>query len=66
MKNIHFDFSKIFLILIFFFGFLKGLVSNAQVNPDIEKRQFSGNGAKNFLGKNTVLIFTNPKCKVYR
>jgi len=46
--------------------FQKGLVSNAQVNPNIERRQLSGNSTKNLLGKNRVLIFINLKCKVYR
>jgi len=30
-------------------GFSKGLVSNAQVGSDIEKRQLPGNGAKYLL-----------------
>jgi len=49
MENSHFrfflsfDFSKIF-------GFSKGLASNAQVNPDIEKCKLFGNGTKNLFG----------------
>jgi len=32
--------------------FKKGLVSNAQINSDIEKCQLPGDGTKNLLGKN--------------
>jgi len=51
----------------FFFNFFfkdKGLVSNAQVNSNIRKRQLPGNGAKNLLGKLQALKFINPNCDV--
>jgi len=32
-------------------GFSKSLASNAQLNPDIEKRQLPSNGAKNLMGR---------------
>jgi len=39
--------------------FLKGLASNAQTNPNIEKHQLPDNGTKNWLrmGSIEVLIF---------
>ena len=64
MENCHWNFF--FENFLFsFFWILKGLASNAEVNPNIEKRQFPGNDAKNLL-QEKVLIFINPKCKVYR
>jgi len=50
MKNSHFDcFLKIFNFFNFL-GFSKGLASNSQVNPNIEKHQLPSNGTKNLLG----------------
>ena len=65
MENSHLDcFFSNFLFFKIFFGFFKRLASNAQVNPNIEKRQLPGNGAKNLLGKTSSFRFINPKCKV--
>jgi len=51
MKNSHFYFFIFLFFEIFLDFFQKGLASNAQTNPDIEKHQLPGNGAKNLLGE---------------
>ena len=49
MQNSHSD--SFFKNLINFFRFFKkGLASNAQTNPDIEKHQLVSNDAKNLMG----------------
>jgi len=52
MENSHLERNfLIFLILSFVLDSLKALVSNAQVNLNVERRQLPGNGAKNLLEK---------------
>ena len=64
-ENGKLPFFQFFCFSSFFFQ-NKGLVSNAQVNSNIRKRQLPGNGAKNLLGRIQALKFINPKCKVHR
>ena len=52
LENSHFKFLFLnFLFFKFVLDFFKGLVSNAQANPNIEKHQIPGNGAKNLIGR---------------
>jgi len=44
-------------------GFSKSLALNAQVNPNIEKCQLPGSGAKNLVGKIRVLKFITPSAR---
>jgi len=57
----------LFLNFLFlkFFGFLKDLASNAQANPNIEKRQLLNNSAKNLIEEKYLSfnIYKTPKSK---
>jgi len=51
MESIMLIFFLKFFIFKIFMKFFKGLASNAQTNPNIEKYQLSNNGAKNLIGR---------------
>jgi len=60
-SHLEFFFFEIFEYFILFFGFSKGLASNTKVNPNIEKQQLPGNGAKNLFGKKQSFNICKPQ-----